>query len=86
LARLRPLILLVSLVGWLHVIWNGEPRVMLVDDQGAAYRVVIDDGLTRSFGGLRALNQRRVAITGERASGPSEVIQVLTIELQGDSR
>jgi hypothetical protein len=78
--------LVVSFAGWLHVIWNGEPRVMLVDDQGAAHRVVIADRLARPLGGLRALNQRRVMITGEPESGPPDVIRVLTIELQAEGR
>jgi hypothetical protein len=80
------LVLVVTLAGWLHVIWNGEPRVMLVDDQGSARPLIIADGLVQPLGGLRALNQRRVVITGEPESGPPEVVRVLTIQLQPESR
>jgi hypothetical protein len=86
LGRLGHLLLVVSVAGWLHVIWNGEPRVMLIDDQGTARRVVIAEGLTRPLGGLRALSQRRVVITGEPESGPPEIIRVLTIQLQPENR
>ena len=75
-----------SLTGWLHVIWNGEPRFVLIDDQGAATRVLIDPVLARPFGGLRALNQRRVTITGEKAADQPETIRALSIELPTGSQ
>ncbi len=76
----------VSLSGWLHVIRNGELRFILLDDQGVAIHLVIDEALTRAFGGPRGLNQRRVTITGERAGGPPETVRVLTIELEGRNK
>ena len=76
----------VYLSGWLHIIWNGEPRFILIDDQGAATRVVIDEALTRAFGGPRKLNQKRVTITGERMGEPTEAVQVLSIELGEESK
>jgi len=76
----------VSLSGWLHIIWNGEPRFILIDDQGVATRLVIDEALTRAFGGPRRLNQKRVTIKGERVGEPTEAVRVLSIELETESK
>jgi hypothetical protein len=57
---------------------------MLVDDQGMATRLVVDETLLRAFGGARGLNQKRVTITGERAENVPTVVRVLSIELEGD--
>ena len=75
-----------SLSGRLHVIWNGEPRFILIDDQGVATRVVIDEVLTRALGGPRGLNQKRVTITGERVGEPPEAVRVQSIELGTESK
>jgi hypothetical protein len=77
---LAQLLCVVSLSGWLHIIWNGEPRFMLVDDQGVGVRLLIDDALLRTLGGPGALNQKRVTVTGERVDGQPETIRVLSIE------
>ena len=79
-------LVVVSLTGWLQVIWNGEPRFMLIDDRGAATRVLIDPVLARPFGGPRALNQKRVTITGEPAPDQPETVRALSIELTTESR
>ena len=76
----------VSLSGWLHIVWNGEPRFILIDDQGVAISVVIDEALTRAFGGPRRLNQKRVIITGERVGEPPAPVRVLSIELGTESQ
>lgn len=76
----------VSLSGWLHVIWNGEPRFMLIDDQGVAIRLVIDEALTGAFGGARALNGKRVTITGDRLGGLPEALRVVSIELETEKK
>jgi len=72
---------IVSLSGRLHIIWNGEPRFMLIDDHGSAIRLVIDEAVVRSFGGPQGLNQKRVTITGERVSDTPEVVQVSSIKI-----
>ena len=80
-------LVIVSLVGRLHIIWNGEPRFMLVDDQGLAIRLVIEEALTQPFGGPRALDQKRVRIMGERVAGAfAEVVRVVSIEREGEHR
>lgn len=72
----------VSLAGWFHVIWNGKPRFMLIDDQGRWSEILLDEGLARPLGGLRALNQKRVKIVGERATVSPGTIRVLSIDLE----
>jgi len=79
-------LVVVSLTGWLHIIWNGEPRFMLIDDRGAATRVLIDPVFARPFGGARALNQKRVTITGEPAPDRPETVRALSIELATENR
>lgn len=76
----------VHLSGWLHIIWNGEPRFVLIDDQGTATHVVIDETVAKTFGGPRKLNQKRVIITGERMDEPIETIRVLSIEMGKDGK
>ena len=83
---LAQLLCVVSLSGWLHIIWNGEPRFMLVDDQGVGVRLLIDDALLRTHGGPGALNQKRVTVTGERVGGQPETIRVLSIEPRAEIR
>ena len=76
----------VSLSGWLHIIWNGEPRFMLIDDRAVAIRLVIDESLINALGGPQRLNQKRVTIAGERVGQVPEVIRVLSIELVMESK
>lgn len=75
-------LLALTLTGWLHVIWNGEPRFMLIDDRGIAVRVVIDPDLARALGGARSLDRQRVVIAGEPVDGKPDVIRATTIELR----
>ena len=72
----------VSLSGWFHVIWNGEPRFMLADDRGLGTRLEIDDAVLRAAGGTGALNQHRVTVVGERVSESPAVVRVLSIDLE----
>jgi hypothetical protein len=71
----------VSRSGWVHIIWNGEPRFMLVDDHGASIRLLIDEGLIRSFGGPQGIDRKRVIIVGERVSETPDVVRVFSIEM-----
>jgi hypothetical protein len=75
----------VSLVGRLHIIWNGEPRFMLVDTRGIAVRLVIDETMVRRFGGPQGLDRKQVTVTGERVSDAPEVVQVSSIEILGEN-
>ncbi|MBI2882674.1 MAG: hypothetical protein HYY11_02005 [Candidatus Methylomirabilis oxyfera] len=63
-----------SLSGWLQVAW-GDPSpdsssdavqaFAIIDDQGQWTPIVLDETLTRSFGGLPALHGKRVKVIGE---------------------
>ena len=75
-----------SLSGWLHVIWNGEPRFMLVNERGEGTRLVVDEILLRSLGGTAAVNGRRVTIVGERASETPGTVRVFSIELDRETQ
>ena len=81
------LLVIVSLSGRLHIIWNGEPRFILIGDDGVAIRLVIDEALTKPFGGTRALDRKRVRITGERVAGAQpETVRVVSIEREGEGQ
>ena len=71
-----------SLSGWFHVVWNGEPRYVLVDDQGRWIELLLDEALVRPFGGPLAFNRKRVRIEGERVHAPSGGVRVLSISFE----
>lgn len=63
-----------ALSGWLHLIWadragpggtEGAPRQVLVTDAGTWVDIRLDDAQARPFGGLRALNKKRVRVHGQ---------------------
>ena len=65
-----------SLSGRFHVIFgdapsgSGVPAVsgyVLVDDQGQATELLVQEQMLRAFGGRRALNHRQIAVTGQPA-------------------
>jgi len=78
--------------GWFHIVWyDGPPGsgikgeiYVLIDDQGQEYRLQLDLKLTEPFGGVLALNRKRVKLIVERAPGPlgqQEPLRVLSIQL-----
>lgn len=81
----------VLLEGWFHIIWYDGPQgsgikgeiYVLIDDQGQEYRLQLDLKLTEPFGGVLALNYKRVKIVVEQAPGPlgQEPVRVLSIQL-----
>lgn len=70
----------VWLLGRFHVVWNGQPRVFLIDDQGVVTNLLVADAILRDAGGLTALNQRRVRVSGERTPDPRPTVRVGSIE------
>lgn len=79
-------LLVLTLSGWFNIIWNHEPRFVLIDDRGVATRLVFDPVLTRPFGGPRGINGKRVTITGEPDVAQPQTVRVLTIELADENR
>jgi hypothetical protein len=80
------------LEGWFHIIWyDGPPGsgikgeiYVLIDDQGQEYRLQLDLKLTEPFGGVLALNRKRVKLVVEQAPGSlgqQEPVRVLSIQL-----
>ena len=76
----------VSRSGVLNAVWNGEPRFILLDDEGHAIRLMINDALLKSLGGVQALVQKRITVAGKRVSQTPEVIEVLSIEIAGGNK
>jgi hypothetical protein len=81
-----------ALEGWFHILWyDGPPGsgiqgeiYVLIDNQGQEYRLQLDVKLTEPFGGVLALNRKRVKLTVEQAPGPlgqQEPMRVLSIQL-----
>jgi hypothetical protein len=70
--------------GWFHIIWNGEPRFILVDDKGQWTRLLLDEAMTRPFGGPLVFNRKRVKVVGVGALG-AEALCVLSIEFERDT-
>ncbi|MCZ7624915.1 MAG: hypothetical protein FIA90_08695 [candidate division NC10 bacterium] len=68
-----------NISGWFHIIWNGEPRYTLVDDDGEWIELLIDEQVLRNTGGPRFLDRKRVRVSGFPLETRPEVIQVITI-------
>lgn len=75
-----------TLSGWFHLIWNGGPVFVLIDDAGRAFTLLVTEDLFRPLGGVLTLQGRRVRITGERVSQPQGAIRVHSIELEPEWR
>ena len=71
----------VTLSGWLNVVQNGETRFFLIDDQGVATRLIIDESVMKPFGGSRGVERKYVTISGQRVDGTSNVVRVLSISV-----
>lgn len=88
-----------ALSGWFHVIFgdapsgSGVPAIfgyVLIDDQGDATELLIDEQTLRAFGGSRAINHQRVTVTGQAAVGSlpgmRPFLAVQTLLLDGPQR
>lgn len=72
----------VSLSGWFTVIWNDKTRYFLTDDQGQWTELLLDEGLTKPFGGPLAFNRKRVTIVGERVTALPGIVRVISIAFE----
>nr|BAL55180.1 hypothetical protein HGMM_F23G10C33 [uncultured Acetothermia bacterium]BAL60221.1 hypothetical protein HGMM_OP4C857 [Candidatus Acetothermum autotrophicum] len=81
-----------TIEGWFHILWyDGPPGsgikgeiYVLIDDQGQEYRLQLDLKLTEPFGGVLALNRKRVKLVVEQTPGPlgqQGSVRVLSIQL-----
>lgn len=75
-----------TLAGWFHIIWNGGPRFILIDDQGRSFRLLVEEELFKPFGGALELQRKRIRVTGEAVTQPPGVIRVHSIRLEPESR
>jgi M6 family metalloprotease-like protein len=91
-----------SLSGWFHVIFGDAPSgsgvsaisgYVLIDDQGQATELLIDEQTLRAFGGVRAINHQAVRVTGQAALASFTGVQsalpllaVQTLDLDGPQR
>ena len=71
-----------SLSGRFHVIWNGEPRYVLIDDQGQWIELLLDEAAVKPLGGPLSFNRQRVKIEGEKVDAPSGRVRVLSISIE----
>lgn len=56
--------------GVFHTVWGEAPRYFVTDDEGRTTELVFGDEVVRAHGGARALDRRRVVVTGAaRAAG-----------------
>lgn len=71
--------------GWFYIEWNGGPTFILDDGKGKPIRLLLDEAVTRPFGGPRVFNRKRVRVTGVRARGV-EALCVVSIAFERDDR
>jgi hypothetical protein len=69
----------VTLFGWFHVIWNGEPKYMLIDDQGRWTRLVLDGTPTAN---PLAFNRKRVKAVAVPLVSPAGAMRIVHIGLE----
>ena len=81
----------VSLSGWFTIIWgdpqpgsNREPVeiYMLTDDTGHSTQLRLTEELAQPFGGVLALNGRRVTIQGMRVDIPTQGAKAIALDVQ----
>jgi hypothetical protein len=73
---------IVTITGWFTTVWNGEPHFSISDDQGRTIHLVLDETLLQSAGGLMALNNQKVTLSGEFVSDTQDALKVMTIYLE----
>jgi hypothetical protein len=72
----------ISRAGWFHIVYNGAPLFLLVDDSGAGVRLLLDEQILKPFGGPRALDRKRVTVT---ATAVADALRVLSIRVESQA-
>jgi hypothetical protein len=72
----------VTLFGWFHVIWNGEPKYMLIDDQGRWTRLLADGPAGKPLFNPLALNRKRVKAVAVPLASPAGSMRIVHIGLE----
>ncbi|MCL6508802.1 MAG: hypothetical protein K6T59_17465, partial [Bryobacteraceae bacterium] len=73
---------LVAKSGWFHVVWNGGPRYLLVDDRGGWTRLLLDEEIAKPFGGPLGLRGKRVKVIGVYVPEPAGALRVHCIKVE----
>ena len=76
----------VCVAGTVNIIWNGEPRYSLFDDEGRQRPLLIAEETAREAGGPLRLNGKRVIVVGDCADDPPGSIRVRSIQLEEDGQ
>lgn len=71
---------LLTLRGWLSIVWNDQPHFFLTDDSGQTVEVLLDEQLTTPFGGPLALDRSRVVVQAVVTQQTPTLFQALSIE------
>jgi len=78
------------LSGWLYILWGNGPagsdrgsvKTVLIDDRGQWYHLLLDEKLTKPYGGPLALNGKRVKVVLDPTASTPVPIIVLSITLE----
>lgn len=70
-----------SLTGWFHIIWGEAPNYFVTDSAGVMTRLLLEESLAAPHGGTRALDRKRVRVTGTHVEADSPMLRVQEIVL-----
>ncbi len=70
--------------GWFTILWNDEAHYFITDDEGYTIEVLLDEQLTKPYGGPLALDRSRVTIVGVILSGTTTTLQAQSIAREGE--
>lgn len=72
--------------GTVNIIWNGEPRYSLFDEEGQNRPLLIPEEVAREAGGPLRLNGKRVIVVGECVDDTPGAIRVRSIQLEEEAQ
>lgn len=71
----------VTLTGWFQTVWGDAPHYLVVDDAGRSTELLLSAEIAQPLGGARALDRKKVKVTGTRSSPPPGALRVSAIQL-----